>query len=96
MNIFTTMSDMVADAEDLLRALGDSKDPECQALRPKIESSIDDMKRHLRQQIKARAQSEDESTPKLLNAATVNPWLIAGVAALAAAFTIGAITHRHT
>jgi hypothetical protein len=36
MNIFISMSDLVADAEDLLRALGDSSDPEFQVLRSKV------------------------------------------------------------
>jgi len=94
MNIFISMSDLVADAEDLLRSVGNSSNPELQALRSKLESSIDDMKSNLRQRLKARAESEDESTSKLGGVEEINPWVIAAVAALAAALLIGTLTRR--
>jgi ElaB/YqjD/DUF883 family membrane-anchored ribosome-binding protein len=89
MNIFISMSDLVADAEDLLRALGGSNDPEFQVLRSKVESSIDDMKSNLRQWIKARAASERALTLKLRNTAAIYPWIAATAAALAGALLIG-------
>jgi ElaB/YqjD/DUF883 family membrane-anchored ribosome-binding protein len=99
MNIFISMSDLVADAEDLLRALGDSSDPEFQMLRSKVESSIDDMKTNLRQWIKARAASERALTLKLPDAAAIYPWVAATVAGLAAALLIGTMirfaSNRH-
>jgi ElaB/YqjD/DUF883 family membrane-anchored ribosome-binding protein len=93
MNIFISMSDLVADAEDLLRALGDSDNPEIQALRSQLESSIDEMKTNLRRRLKARAESEDDLTSKLRIAAKINPWVMAAVA-MSVAVLIGAITHR--
>jgi ElaB/YqjD/DUF883 family membrane-anchored ribosome-binding protein len=99
MSIFISMSDLVADAEDLLRALGDSSDPEFQVLRAKVESSIDDMKTNLRQWIKARAASERVLTLKLPDAAAIYPWVTATVAGLAAALLIGTMirsaSNRH-
>jgi ElaB/YqjD/DUF883 family membrane-anchored ribosome-binding protein len=86
MDIFNSMSDMVADAEDLLRALGNSSNPEIQELRSRVESSIDEMKTNLRQRLKARAEGA--------GGMTVSPWLIAAVAGLSAALLIGTITHR--
>jgi ElaB/YqjD/DUF883 family membrane-anchored ribosome-binding protein len=86
MDIFNSMSDMVADAEDLLRALGNSSDPELQMLRSRVESSIDEMKTNLRQRLKARAERA--------GGMTVSPWLIAAVAVVSAALLVGAITHR--
>jgi ElaB/YqjD/DUF883 family membrane-anchored ribosome-binding protein len=85
MDIFNSMSDIVADAEDLLRALGDSSNPEIQVLRRRVESSIDDMKANLRQRLKARAERA--------GGMTVSPWLIAAVV-LSAALLIGTMTHR--
>jgi ElaB/YqjD/DUF883 family membrane-anchored ribosome-binding protein len=80
------MSDLVADAEDLLRSVGDSNNPELQVLRSKLESSIDGMKTNLRQRLKARAEIEDDLK--------INPWVVAAVVALAAALLIGTITRR--
>lgn len=94
MDIFISMSDMVADADDLLRALGDSSNPEIQVLRSRVESSIDDMKTNLRQRLKSRAGTEDSLTSKLAGDPGVNVWLVAAVAVLSAALLIGAMTHR--
>jgi ElaB/YqjD/DUF883 family membrane-anchored ribosome-binding protein len=94
MDIFISMSDMVADADDLLRALGDSSNPDIQVLRSRVESSIDDMKTNLRQRLKSRAGTEDDLTSKLAGAPRVNFWLLATVAVLSAALLIGAMTHR--
>jgi ElaB/YqjD/DUF883 family membrane-anchored ribosome-binding protein len=57
---FKVLSDLIADAEDLLAKLGDSTTPEISALRSKVQDSIAEIKRQARLGIKNRPGSRDE------------------------------------
>ncbi len=52
---FHSMSDLVADAEDLLQKLARSHSPEIRALTERVQGSIDDMRVSLRRRVKRRA-----------------------------------------
>lgn len=59
MKNFQTMSDLVADAEDLLLKLPDSDNPEIHRLRGKLDASIDAVRGIIRNQGKERSGTID-------------------------------------
>ena len=59
---FRSMSDLVADAEDLLLKLEKLQIPETSALTEKVQDSIDDMRGYLRRKLK---HSSVETAPLL-------------------------------
>jgi ElaB/YqjD/DUF883 family membrane-anchored ribosome-binding protein len=60
---FKVLSDLIADAEDLLAKLGDSTSPEINALRSKVQESIAEIKRQAKLGIKDRPSSKNVPTP---------------------------------
>jgi ElaB/YqjD/DUF883 family membrane-anchored ribosome-binding protein len=89
MDIFASMSNLVADAEDLLGALARSDNPEIQALSAQVESSIDDMKVILRRRLKARIGAIDDAPVRYRDFLADNRWALAVGAAFATALLIG-------
>jgi ElaB/YqjD/DUF883 family membrane-anchored ribosome-binding protein len=58
---FKVLSDLIADAEDLLAKLGDATTPEISAMRSKVQESIAEIKRQAKLGIKNRPSSPDDS-----------------------------------
>jgi ElaB/YqjD/DUF883 family membrane-anchored ribosome-binding protein len=75
------MSDLVADAADLLVKIGHSETPEVRALTDKIQVSVNHMKEQLRSRARGLRVPERSATPW-----GENPWLYV----VAAAIGIGA------
>jgi hypothetical protein len=82
MGTFTAMSDLMADAEDLLQRLVNSQDPEIQALSASVEASIEEMRRSFRRRLKAASGAE------------WRPWIIASAAFIATAVLMGVSGRR--
>jgi ElaB/YqjD/DUF883 family membrane-anchored ribosome-binding protein len=61
---FKVLSDLIADAEDLLAKLGDSTTPEINALRSKVQESIAEIKRQARLGIKNRTSASADFKEK--------------------------------
>jgi hypothetical protein len=62
MSDFRTMSNLVADAEDLLSRLEASTSPEVRALKEKVESSVCEMKSAFRERVKRPRETIDDSS----------------------------------
>lgn len=72
---FHSISDLVADAEDLLVKLARAQSPEIRALKERVQDSIDDMRDYLRRRVKSRTSR---------GAGSSLIWGIAGAIALVA------------
>jgi hypothetical protein len=80
-DIFNSMSNVMADAEDLLVALRNSPNSDVQALTEEVEKSVDEMRVVFRRQLKARAGNGE----RLCAPVTFSPWAMVGLAAIATA-----------
>lgn len=70
MSTFTTLSDLVADADDLILSIGKLADPRMQALKLKVEASIADVKRQARARIRrelATSRAAQRAVPRFLD-----------------------------
>lgn len=85
MNNFKVMSDLLADAEELLAKLGRSASPEIRELSSRVESSIGEMKGVFRDKLKKGEDTLCGVTRTAASFATQNPMSIA--LGLAVAFT---------
>lgn len=80
MDKFKAMSDLVADAEELLVKLGHSASPEVSALRDKVERSIDDMKTQVKSKVRIGSEAAQEIGANIVEYAQENPWVAAAAA----------------
>ena len=82
MQDFRSMSDLVADAEDLVSKIGNANSPEVRALKDKVEVSITEMKDRFREKVKASAYAPT----RVATGGPANLWLgvLAGAAIAAA------------
>ena len=94
MDKFRAMSDLVADAEELLVKLGNSATPEVKALREKVERSIDDMKSQVRSSVRSGADAAQEIGANILEYAQENPWLAAAAATTIAVALVYLAMHQ--
>jgi ElaB/YqjD/DUF883 family membrane-anchored ribosome-binding protein len=67
MNTFMSMSNLVADAEDLLAKLGNSTSPEIRALKNKLERSILEMKEEFRLRVKKSSGHTEDFTQSVVS-----------------------------
>jgi ElaB/YqjD/DUF883 family membrane-anchored ribosome-binding protein len=86
MNNFKAMSDLVADAEELLSKLGRSASPEIRELSSRVDSSIGEMKGEFRERLKKGGDTLRGATRTAASFARQNPRSIA--LGLAVAFTV--------
>jgi ElaB/YqjD/DUF883 family membrane-anchored ribosome-binding protein len=80
--VFRSMSDLVADAEDLLARLSRSDDAQVRALRAPVLQSIDQMKQKLRNRAKSKPIRQDADRPRSYSHwmhASAAVFLVAGV-----------------
>jgi len=89
MNTFNIMSDLIADAEDLVLRIGKSADPRVSALKAKVEASIEDLRRQARQRIKRSRHSA--KNPR--RAAAYGGWVMP-VTAIAAGIASAILVYR--
>ena len=90
MNGFKAMSDLVADAEDLLQKLSDTASPEIRELRGKVEESVVEMRAHLRRRLKAGSDELGDFTDKAIELVREYPWIaVAAATAVVAALVAG-------
>ena len=94
MDKFKAMSDLVADAEELLLKLGRSASPEVKALRDKVEQSIDDMKSQVRSKVRTGADAAQELGANIVEYARENPWIAASAATTMAVALIYLAMHQ--
>ncbi|HEY2685941.1 MAG TPA: DUF883 family protein [Steroidobacteraceae bacterium] len=94
MDKFKAMSDLVADAEELLVKLGNSASPEVKALRDKVEQSIDDMKSQVRSKVRIGADAAQELGANIVEYAQENPWVAAAAATTVAVAFIFLAMHQ--
>ncbi len=87
MNNFNAMSDLVADAEELLSKLGQSASPEIRELKSRVESSIGEMQGVFRDRIKKGENTLRGVTATAVNFAKHNPSMSIGLG-LAVAVTV--------
>ncbi|MEP6885561.1 MAG: hypothetical protein ABJC66_12510 [Gammaproteobacteria bacterium] len=87
MNNFNAMSDLVADAEELLSKLGQSANPEIRELRSRISSSIGEMKGVFRDRLKKGEDTLRGATSTAVSFAKHNPTMSI-VLGIAVAFTV--------
>ncbi|MEP6548539.1 MAG: hypothetical protein ABJD53_13850 [Gammaproteobacteria bacterium] len=73
MNNFNAMSDLVADAEELLSKLGRSASPEIRELSSRVESSIGEMQGAFRDRLKAGEDTLRGMTRTAVGFAKQNP-----------------------
>ena len=86
MNNFKAMSDLVADAEELLSKLGRSASPEIRELSSRVEPSIGEMKGTFRDRLKSGQDILRGATRTAAGFARENPRSVA--LAVAVAFTV--------
>jgi ElaB/YqjD/DUF883 family membrane-anchored ribosome-binding protein len=84
---FRSMSDLIADAEDLLARIGDSQMPEVRALMETIQPSLERMKERLRRRARGMRVRDD-----LASSWIGNPWVYL---AAGASLVIGVAAWRH-
>ncbi len=90
MKDFKAMSDLVADAEDLLGKLSDNASPQIRELRGKVQESVAEMKTHLRTKLKAGSDELEAMTDKAVELVKAYPWVAAAIAtAVVAALAVG-------
>jgi ElaB/YqjD/DUF883 family membrane-anchored ribosome-binding protein len=102
MPTFKAMSDLVADAEDLLSKLGDSTEPKVKEIKGRLEASLEDMRQQLKGQMRSGAESLEDVTDSLEEVAQTvvkvvreNPWIaLAAGTAVAVALMYVAFTGR--
>jgi ElaB/YqjD/DUF883 family membrane-anchored ribosome-binding protein len=87
--LFNSMSDLIADAEDIVAALAKSTDPTLQALSVKLQQSVDEMRRAFRRRLKSRARQVGPHGPTLAARSVANAWPAVGITAIAAALLLG-------
>lgn len=87
MNNFNALSDLVADAEELLSKLGQSASPEIRELKSRVESSLGEMKEVFRGRIKKGGSSLRGVTATAVNFAKHNSSVSIGLG-LAVAVTV--------
>jgi hypothetical protein len=83
---FRSMSDLIADAEDLLARIGHSQTPEVRALMDTVEPSLERMKERLRGRARGLRMRDD-----FARSWTKNPWVYL---AAGASFAIGVVAWR--
>jgi ElaB/YqjD/DUF883 family membrane-anchored ribosome-binding protein len=82
LNNFKTMSDLIADADELLAKLGRSATPEIRELSSRVESSIGEMKEVFRDRLKRGEETLRGATRTAAGFARQNPMSTAlGIAA---------------
>ncbi len=86
MNNFKAMSDLLADADELLSKLGRSASPEIRELSSRVESSIGEMKGIFRDRLKSGQDTLRGATRTAASFAQQNPRSVA--LGLAVAFTV--------
>ena len=87
MNNFNVMSNLVADAEELLSKLEQSVSPEVRELRSRVESSIGEMKGVFRDRLKKSEDTLHVVTSTAVSFAKQNPSMSIALG-LAVAFTV--------
>jgi ElaB/YqjD/DUF883 family membrane-anchored ribosome-binding protein len=88
---FRALSDLVADAEDLVARVSESGAPEVRALADAVEDSVSSMKSHLRDQVRRLAAQRDGR--RLAGFALDRRWI---ALALAGAITAGVLVSLRT
>jgi ElaB/YqjD/DUF883 family membrane-anchored ribosome-binding protein len=83
---FRSMSDLIADAEDLLARIGHSQTPEVRALMDTVQLSLERMKKRLRRRARGLRVRDD-----LVRSWTRNPWVLLAVGA---SLAIGVVAWR--
>lgn len=92
MNAFRRVSDLVADAEDLVGKIGDAASPEIKALRRRVETSIDDLKGDWRRYSRRRMR-DARRVVKTGNAlAEDHPWMVGLAGLVVGAAIVGLIS----
>ena len=95
MQTFKAMSDLVADAEDLLEKMGDSTEPKVKELRGRLEDSLQGMRQQLKEQVRASTESFEEVAQTVVKVVRENPWIaLAAGTAVAVALVYVAFTGR--
>lgn len=95
MPTFKAMSDLVADAEDLLQKLGDSSEPKVKELKGRLEDSLEGMREQLREQMRAGSESLEEVAATVVKVVRENPWIaLAAGTAVAVALVYVAFADR--
>ena len=92
MGMFNSMSDLIADADDLVAAMSNSGNPDIQALSGQVSKSVDEMRRIFRSRLKASA-AQGYRHPLARLAACESCSAIAGVA-LGTALLVWALALR--
>jgi ElaB/YqjD/DUF883 family membrane-anchored ribosome-binding protein len=95
MNSFRRVSDLVADAEDLVGKIGDTASPEIKALRRRVESSIDDMRSDWRRYSKRRMRDARRVAEYGDDMAREHPWMLGIAGIVIGAAIIGVLASRH-
>ena len=95
MPTFKAMSDLVADAEDLLEKIGDSTEPKVKELRGRLEDSLIGMREQLKEQVRASTESFEEVAQAVVKVVRENPWIaLAAGTAVAVALVYVAFSGR--
>ena len=92
MNAFRRVSDLVADAEDLVGKIGDAASPEIKALRNRVESSIDDLKDDWRRYSRRRMRDARRVAKSGNEMAHEYPWVLGLAGLVVGAAIVGLLT----
>src|ERR1700753_1517243 len=91
MSRFKAVSDLAADAEDLLDKLGKVDLPDVQALKERVRSSVSDLRNMTRQGVSSGADTIDDAASALTAAMRREPWVAAAVGAAVAVAAVYAV-----
>lgn len=102
MPTFKAMSDLVADAEDLLSKLGESTEPKVKEMKGRLETSLHDMRQQLKGQMRSGSEALEGATESLeevvqtvVKVVRENPWIaLAAGTAVAVALMYVAFSGR--